>query len=90
MNQSPAAKALDEWCRSERGRAERLAEACNVTPTTVYNWRRGAITPRAENCIAIDRHTEGAVRAVDWASVDPTANDLDVCPSPTLASHEAA
>lgn len=89
MNQSPAAKALDEWCRNERGRAERIAEACKVTPTTVYNWRRGAITPRAENCIAVERYTDGAVKAVDWSTARPvgaafTASDFDVAPAPTL------
>lgn len=82
MEQSQSAKALDEWCRGERGRAERVAEACGVTPTTVYNWRRGAITPRAENCIAIERHTDGAVRAVEWEA--QTVENLDVAPSPTL------
>lgn len=66
MNRSPAAVALDAWCEAERGRAAGLANALGVTATTVHNWRRGAILPRAENRIAIERHTEGAARAVDW------------------------
>ncbi len=82
MEQTPSAKALDSWCEAERGRAAGLAVACGVTPTTVYNWRRGAITPRAENCIAIERHTDGAVRAVEWEAISP--EDLDVAPPPTL------
>jgi DNA-binding transcriptional regulator YdaS (Cro superfamily) len=83
MDQSHAAKTLDAWCEAERGRAAKVAEACGVTPTTVHNWRRGAMSPRAENCIAIERFTDGAVRAVDW-SAPATADTLDVAPAPTL------
>ncbi len=89
MEQSSAAKALDAWCEGERGRAAGVAKACGVTPTTVYNWRRGAITPRAENCIAIERHTDGAVRSVEWEGV-PIPSDLDVAPSPTLPPSDVA
>jgi len=84
MNRSPAAAALDAWCDEERGRAEGLARALRVTATTVYNWRRGAISPRAENKIAIERETGGAARAVEWGD-DPGAQ-ADETPTGTEAA----
>ena len=79
MEQSPAAKALNDWCDAERGRAARVADAIGVSAATVNHWRRGVIRPRAENCIAIERHTDGAVRAVEWA---PVVDDASVATDP--------
>lgn len=80
MNRSPAAMALHSWCEQERGRAEGLANALGVTATTVYNWRRGAIVPRAENRIAVERHTGGDVRAVDWGDDAAPADEAPTAP----------
>jgi hypothetical protein len=82
MTLSPAAQALNAWCDAERGRAAALSAALGVTPTTVHNWRRGAIVPRAEgpdNRGAIEAHTGGAVPAVGWA--DDPADDTRPAPA---------
>lgn len=85
MTRSPAAAALDAWCEAERGRAEGLSRALGVTATTVYNWRRGAILPRAENRIAIEQKTGGAARAVDWGDDSPEAHADETPTAPEAA-----
>lgn len=94
MTLSPAAQALDAWCDAERGRAAALAAALSVTPTTVHNWRRGAIVPRSEgpdNRAAIEAHTGGAVPAsgwdVDYVSANAAATPMDAA---ALGPSEAA
>ena len=93
MTLSPAAQALDAWCDAERGRAAALAAALGVTPTTVHNWRRGAIVPRADgpdNRAAIEAHTGGAVLAGGWLADDLAAANATPAPAdvdaPTVAA----
>lgn len=91
MISSPAAQALDAWCDAERGRAAALAVALGVTPTTVHNWRRGAIVPRADgpdNRAAIETHTGGAVPADGWETPDLSAANATPAPvdAPTVAA----
>lgn len=85
MTLSPAAQALDAWCDAERGRAAALAAALSVTPTTVHNWRRGAIVPRSEgpdNRAAIQAHTGGAVPADGWETPDAALSAANAAPAP--------
>lgn len=51
------------------------SRALGVTPQAVFFWLRGARTLSAEQCIAIERETAGAVTVeelrpdVDWAVI---------------------
>lgn len=71
----------------------------NIAATTATSLAR-VLGTRAEYLVdgegdpPTDADVREAVARARAAShpgaADPTANDLDVCPSPTLASHEAA
>ena len=41
----------------------------DVTPTTVHNWRRGAIVPTVDKRAVIETHTGGAVGAAAWVNL---------------------
>ena len=58
-----------------RGRAAALARELDVSPATVSRWASGGRTPSPQNCVRIERLTQGAVRRknlrADWRRVWP-------------------
>lgn len=83
---------LKSWLTQERGRGARLAGAIGVSPAFVSQMMvRGRPAP-AEQCVAIERETEGAVmrwdlRPADWHRIWPEL--IDAQGAPPIAAEEA-
>jgi antitoxin CcdA len=64
---------LAEWLSATGAKPAELAKACSVNIVTVYKWKKGSITPRPAQMLAIAAATGGAVRADDFMPSLPKA-----------------
>ncbi len=65
------------------------AAALGVSAPNMHDWLAGAKRPRAENRVAIDRWTAGAVPAASWSTPDELSNLETVEPFKASADLDA-
>lgn len=85
-----APTALAEW-RAKHGKTQRqLAEALGVSQASVTDWEAGKKLPRVQSATAIERLTEGAVKASTWGETDAAPSPDDATPPEAPVAVEEA